>query len=80
MFFVYVIKSKIDGRLYKGFTDNLDRRLKEHNFGKNKTTAPYRPWNLVYKEIFETRIEAREREKYFKSGAGREFLKQILNL
>lgn len=80
MFFVYVIKSKIDGRLYKGFTNNLERRLKEHNFGKNKTTAPYKPWSLVYNEGFETRKEARKREKYLKSGAGREFLKNILNL
>ncbi|MFP4024636.1 MAG: GIY-YIG nuclease family protein [Thiohalospira sp.] len=80
MFFVYIIRSKIDGRLYKGFTNDLERRLKEHNIGKNKTTAPYRPWVLVYKEIYQTRTEAREREKYFKSGAGREFLKQTMNL
>ncbi|HKL08394.1 MAG TPA: GIY-YIG nuclease family protein [Bacteroidales bacterium] len=80
MFFVYIIKSQTDGRLYKGFTNNLERRLKEHNFGKNKTTAPYKPWILVYKETYQTRIEARDREKYFKSGAGREFLKQTLNL
>jgi putative endonuclease len=59
----------------------LERRLNEHNYGKNKTTAPYKPWSLVYyNEEFKTRNEARKRETYFKSGAGKEFLKNILNL
>ena len=80
MFFVYIIKSKKDGRLYKGFTNNLERRLKEHNIGKNKSTSPYKPWDLVYKEEVASREEARKREKYFKSGIGREFIKNILDL
>ena len=77
MFYVYVIKSLVDGRLYKGLSQNIDRRLKEHNSGKTKSTKPYRPWKLVYYEKFETRVEARNREKYFKSGIGRAFLKDM---
>jgi len=80
MFFVYIIKSTIDNRLYKGFTTDLERRIKEHNSGKNKSTSPYKPWNLVYFEKFTDRIEARKREKYFKTGIGREFLKNKLDL
>ena len=74
-YFVYVLKSEVDGRLYKGFTDNISRRMQEHNNGKMKSTKGYKPWKIVYKEDFDTLIEARAREKYFKTGIGREFLK-----
>lgn len=80
MFFVYIIKSTIDNRLYKGLTTNLETRIHEHNSGKTKSTSPYKPWKLVYFEKFDSRDEARKREKYFKSGIGREFLKHKLNL
>ncbi len=80
MFFVYIVKSEKDNRLYKGFTTDLKRRLKEHNSGKNKSTSPYKPWSLIYYEKVATREEARKREKYFKSGIGREYIKNKLNL
>ena len=79
MYYVYVLRSLKDGRLYKGFTLDLDRRIIEHNSGKTKSTKGYLPWKLVYYEEVKTRIEAREREKYFKSGMGREYLKNIIN-
>lgn len=77
-YFVYILESEIDGRLYKGQTTNIDKRIKEHNSGKTKSTKGYMPWKLLYFEIFETRDEAVLREKYFKTGSGREFLKGIL--
>ena len=80
MFFVYVIKSTVNNRLYKGLTTDLEKRIKEHNSGKTKSTSPYKPWVLVYFEKFDSRDEARKREKYLKSGIGREFLKNKLNL
>lgn len=80
MFFIYIIKSEKDGRLYKGFTTNIERRLMEHNSGKTKSTSPYKPWKLVYTEEVESREQARKREKYFKSGIGREYLKNTLDL
>jgi len=80
MFFVYIIKSTIENRLYKVFTTDLERRLNEHNSGKNRSTSPYKPWNLVYFEKFIDRNKAREREKYFKSGMGREYIKNKLDL
>lgn len=79
MYFVYVLKSSLDGRLYKGMTSNIDRRIKEHNSGKTKSTKPYQPWKLVYSEKFNSIEEARKRELYLKSGIGRDLLKKILD-
>ncbi len=47
MYFVYVLRSEVDDRLYKGLTKNIDKRLKEHNSGKMKSTKGYTPWDLV---------------------------------
>jgi putative endonuclease len=77
-YFVYVLKSELDGRLYKGHTENIDKRIKEHNSGRTISTKGYKPWKLVYFETFQTRGEAVLREKYFKTGSGREFLKEKL--
>ena len=77
-YFVYILESEIDGRLYKGQTSDVEKRLTEHNSGKTKSTKGYKPWKLVYFETFETRDEALLREKYFKTGSGREFLKDLL--
>ncbi|MGA1978500.1 MAG: GIY-YIG nuclease family protein [Bacteroidales bacterium] len=74
-YFVYAIKSLIDNRIYVGMTDNIERRLYEHNNGKTKSTKGYKPWTLIFKEKAETRKEARRIEKYYKRGCGREFLK-----
>jgi len=79
MFYVYILKSEVDGRLYKGMTTDLQKRIEQHNLGKNKSTKRFLPWVMVYKEEFETRVEARARENYFKSGIGREYLKSILD-
>ena len=77
-YFVYILESEIDGRLYKGQTSDINKRMKEHNSGKTKSTKGYRPWKLVYFETFNTRDETVLREKYFKTGSGREFLKEKL--
>ena len=74
-YIIYAIQSSVDNRIYVGFTDNLDRRINEHNQGKTKSTKGFRPWLLIYNETVETREEARKREKYLKSGCGKEFLK-----
>ena len=72
---IYAIQSEVDNRIYVGMTTNLENRLKEHNQGKTRSTKGFRPWILIYNEMVETTIEARKREKYFKSGVGKEFLK-----
>ncbi|MFA9289255.1 MAG: GIY-YIG nuclease family protein [Weeksellaceae bacterium] len=77
MFTVYAIKSSKDGRIYVGLTGNLTRRLSEHNAGQVFSTKGFRPWNLIYQEQAINRLEARKREKYLKSGVGKEYLKSI---
>jgi putative endonuclease len=52
--------------------------LKEHNLGKNQSTKSKIPYVLVYHEAVDNRMKAREREKWFKSGEGREFLRKII--
>ena len=75
MFYAYVIKSIPTGYLYKGHCKNLEVRLKQHNSGMTESIRLRIPFGLVYFETFETREEAIVREKYFKSAAGRKFLK-----
>lgn len=79
MYYVYVLRSSVDGRLYKGFTKDLQNRINEHNSGKTKSTKVYRPWELVYFEKHDTLDEVLEREKFFKSGIGREYIKKKIN-
>ncbi len=76
-YYVYAIQSIKRNYLYVGLTNNIERRMDEHNTGKNKTTKPYRPFKLMFSEKHNTRQIAREREKYLKSGFGKEFLKSL---
>jgi putative endonuclease len=79
MFYVYVLRSKKDGKRYIGFTRDLERRIDEHKKGMVKSTKHRRPLELVYHEAYEIKSEAMEREKYLKTGNGREWLR-ISNL
>ncbi len=63
-------------RFYVGFSEDVEKRVIEHNSGKTKSTKGYKPWKLFFTEPYVTRIEAREREKYLKSGIGKEKIKQ----
>jgi len=78
-FYVYILESKKeDGELYIGYTDNLRKRLKEHNQGLNRSTKPFRPWRLIYYEACLNKEDAKRREKYFKTTQGRRLLKRRL--
>jgi putative endonuclease len=77
---VYAIRSKVDERIYVGFTQDVQKRFLEHNRGETKSTKGYRPWVLVYTEEVDSREEARNLEKYYKSGSGKEKLKRLLAL
>ena len=80
MYFVYVLKSKKDNKCYYGLTTNLKERLGEHNNGSVPSTRHRKPLELVYFEKANTLSEARKREKYFKSGFGRKYIKNKLKL
>lgn len=71
---MYVLKSEKDSNIYIGITDNLERRLKQHNSGRNLSTKYRVPLKLIYYEIKENRVEARKKEKFLKSGSGREWI------
>jgi putative endonuclease len=75
MYYTYVLKSKKDNYLYIGYTDNLKRRYLEHKEGQVKSTKDRRPVELVYYEACINKMKAIKREKYFKTGFGRRFLK-----
>ena len=75
MYFVYVIKSKKDEKLYYGLTTDLEKRLIQYNTGSVKSTKSRIPFDLVYNEKVDTLLQARKKEKYFKSGFGRKYIK-----
>jgi putative endonuclease len=75
---VYILRSLRDRKLYVGMTTDVQRRLREHNHGKNPSTRHRRPLVLLHTEIYPTRAEAAKRERFFKGGRGHKFLKSIL--
>jgi putative endonuclease len=78
MFYAYVIKSSKFDFYYKGHCEDLDRRLLQHNSGMTVSIKQYTPFEIVYFEKLETREDAIRKEKYFKSAAGRRYLKNKL--
>ena len=81
MFYVYVLKSNKDDKLYIGYTNNLRRRVSEHNNGKNFSTKNRGTFSLVYYESYKSQKDATTREKQlkkFKSSYG-QLKKRILN-
>ncbi|MBL0174050.1 MAG: GIY-YIG nuclease family protein [Ignavibacteria bacterium] len=80
MWFVYVLRGISSGFRYVGSTNNVDRRLKEHNDGESQSTKAYRPFELESYVAVRSEERARALEKYFKTGSGKAVLyKRILN-
>ena len=77
MYTVYILQSLKDSKTYVGYTDNFERRFKQHNSGQVKSTKFRLPFKLFFKEEFETSVEARKRELWWKSGAGRRKLAEL---
>ena len=75
MFYTYVLISKKDKESYIGFTKDLKKRLYEHQKGLVVSTAQRRPLKLIYYEACLNENDAITREKYFKTGFGRRFLR-----
>jgi len=78
MYTVYIIQSEKNARYYIGYTHELENRLKYHNSGATRSTRPYRPWKIVYTEMFRTKKEAWLREHKIKSYKGGEAFKKLL--
>jgi putative endonuclease len=79
MYFVYVLENTATKKHYTGFTTDLTQRVGQHNSGVTKSTKNRGKWVLLYSEEFTTRSEAMRRERFLKSGQGREELRRILS-
>jgi len=79
-YFTYILFSLKDRKLYIGSTKDLDKRVKRHNNGEVISTRFRRPLKLIFYEVFLTLDEAKSRETYLKSGAGRKNLYQMLKV
>jgi putative endonuclease len=77
MYTVYVLLSE-SGKLYIGQTNDIKRRLIEHNSGVSTYTKRAKQWTLVHQELFDTRSEAMQRELELKTGKGRDFIKHLI--
>ncbi|MBI4407654.1 MAG: GIY-YIG nuclease family protein [Candidatus Kerfeldbacteria bacterium] len=75
-YYVYVLRSQKSGYRYIGQTNDLQKRLTEHNAGLTAATRNQKPYSLEYSEVYKTRKEAMQRERFLKSGQGREWLNQ----
>ncbi|HEY4514608.1 MAG TPA: GIY-YIG nuclease family protein [Candidatus Paceibacterota bacterium] len=78
MFYTYVLMSLKSGRWYTGSTNDLRRRLKEHNSNESKYTRKRGPYKLIYYEACENRLDAEARELYLKTTMGKRYLKNRL--
>lgn len=78
MYYVYILQSNKTGKYYVGYTNNIEKRLKEHNSGKTKSLVKQLPLELIKIEEYQFYEEARKREKQIKQYKSGEALKKIL--
>jgi putative endonuclease len=74
-YYVYVLRSKLDGKFYTGFTSDLEKRLEEHNSGKVHSTKARLPFEIIYYEVCFCIDDATHREKYLKTTYGKRYIK-----
>ena len=78
MFYVYVLRSTSSGKYYIGQSENPERRLEYHNTIEKGFTSRYRPWELVWKKRYETRVEAIKVERMVKSRKNRIYVEKLI--
>ena len=79
MFSVYILYSSAYQKTYCGYTSHLLRRIEEHNITATKGyTIRYRPWVLIHSEFYTKKEQALTREKYYKTGVGREQIQKLI--
>ena len=78
MYYVYVLRSKKDMKLYTGFTNDLKKRFNEHNKGKVTSTRHRTPLSIIYYEVCGNMYDAQAREKYLKTGMGKRYIRNRL--
>lgn len=75
MFYTYILKSERNAKMYIGYTNNLRKRLMQHNHGKSTYTKIGRPYTLIYYEACLNEDDAKAREIYLKTGMGKRYIK-----
>jgi putative endonuclease len=78
MFFVYILESMVNGRLYYGQTNDLEDRIRRHNAGENRSTPSGRPWKMVGYRVFATRSEATLFETRLKRSKNKAYAKWLI--
>lgn len=78
MYFLYILKSSTNGKYYIGSTNNIERRVMEHNNGWSRYTKNKGPFELVYKEEYNSNSEAKKREYYLKLLKSRKAIEKLI--
>ena len=78
IFYVYILKSSKDGRHYIGYTNDLERRINDHNRGKSRSVKKRGPFEVIYKETFNSKAEAVARERQIKNYKGGNAFKKLI--
>lgn len=78
MFYVYVLRSRKDNHFYTGYSSDLRKRMKQHFSGENFSTKDRLPFDLIYYEAYVDEKDARARERFLKTGWGRNYLKRTM--
>jgi putative endonuclease len=77
MYYVYILLNEAKTRTYTGVAEDVNERLAVHNAGRVKVSRPYRPYDIIHTESFETLKEARQKERFYKSTTGRRKIKEM---
>ena len=78
VYYLYILYSNRSDRYYIGQTNNLEDRLRRHNLGYVRSTKAHKPWELVYKETYQSRAESMARETYLKSLKSKKAIKELV--
>jgi putative endonuclease len=73
-FTLYILFSKNKNKFYIGHSDNMTRRINEHNSGQNKSTKSGKPWEIVYQKEFQTKSEAGKEEARLKRMKSKKYI------
>lgn len=76
---IYVLRSKKDGGLYVGYSAKIRERFVEHQKGRVISTRDRRPWEVIYCELYKNSRDAMQRERFLKTGWGRNYIKKVLS-
>jgi putative endonuclease len=78
-YFVYILQSEIDQSYYIGYSQDVNKRLVEHNLGTSTYTSRKKPWKIVYTESVQTKTEALKRERFLKKQRNKSFYEKLIS-